>query len=60
VNTELACTKKRKYKTKELATIAGAYQELRTPNKLRVYQCPRCNQWHLTKTDHAFKKAGIL
>lgn len=43
------CGKKRRYKTRELAdTVATDAQEKRGVG-LRVYECPHCLGWHLTR-----------
>ncbi len=45
------CLTKRAYPTKAKAAkqVSRRIGKLNTPSALRVYQCPHCDMWHLTK-----------
>jgi acetone carboxylase gamma subunit len=46
----LSCTQKRAFTTEKLAQIAAETQMLQKPGlELRVYLCPDCHKWHLTR-----------
>lgn len=47
---ESQCHKKRSYATKTDALTVARKQFMRRGVTLRVYQCPNCKWFHLTKT----------
>lgn len=56
MNPWTACVSKKKYPSEAHAQSSGAMAELLSNRPLRVYKCPRCKLWHLTKRD----ASGIL
>ena len=48
---EDCCSKKCRYSSYFLATKVAKRQQEKTGNKLRVYECPYCNGFHLTHTE---------
>lgn len=50
---ERSCQSKRRYKSAEGAGQAAVSAQARGESGLRVYQCPFCQSFHLTKGDLA-------
>lgn len=46
---EAMCTTKKQYRSQEHAQKVAWSSEQKRGVKLRVYQCPRCSWFHLTK-----------
>ena len=44
-----SCRRKKAYFTSKKASQVARYQESVTHDKLRVYRCPFCNKFHITK-----------
>lgn len=42
------CVKKKAYNSEFECKTAGAMAEILHNTKLRYYQCPNCQKWHLT------------
>ena len=46
-----SCQEKRKFSTEKEAQKAADFQMLTDMHlELRVYQCPECRKWHLTRS----------
>lgn len=50
------CTGKKPYLQKIDAVTAKNYIRKERGEELRIYPCPRCRHWHLTKHDKAGNK----
>lgn len=49
VDADRPCRRKRQYGTKTVALQEANRQGARYGMPLRVYRCPTCHEWHLTK-----------
>jgi len=43
------CERKRRYRSEHEASVAASCVRMRRGTNLRVYSCPYCGGWHLTK-----------
>ena len=48
---EIKCIMKTRFKTKKQALTGQSESRNRTGRKLRIYKCPECRCYHLTKQE---------